>query len=151
LRERREDIPLLVDHFVARFNRLQDKHVQGLADEALACLMHHDWPGNVRELENVIERAFVLCRSGLIETRHLPPELREQLAEAEADAAPGSPAASALRQVEGRMILRALARHGGNRTAAARDLGIHPSTLFRKAKALGLDLPPRDGRHRRGD
>ena len=76
LQQRREDIPLLVDHLVARFNRLQGKDIAGVSEEVLARLMDHDYPGNVRELENVIEQAFVLCRGGLIELRHLPPEFR---------------------------------------------------------------------------
>jgi PAS domain S-box-containing protein len=64
LRERMEDVPLLVDHFIARFNALQGKEVAGVSDEVLSCLMSYHYPGNVRELENIIERSFVLCRSG---------------------------------------------------------------------------------------
>jgi len=70
LRERREDVPLLVDHLVARFNRLKGRDIAGLSDPALARLMDHDFPGNVRELENIIEHAFVLCRGSLIEPAH---------------------------------------------------------------------------------
>ena len=73
LSERREDIPLLIDHFIGRFNRLQDKEISGVSDEVLAILMSHDFPGNARELENVVEHAFVLCSRGLIELQHLPP------------------------------------------------------------------------------
>ena len=76
LRERREDIPLLVDRMVAKFNRLQGKDIAGVSEEVMARLMEHDYPGNVRELENIIEQAFVLCRGGWIELHHLPPELR---------------------------------------------------------------------------
>ena len=76
LRDRREDIPLLIEHFIAKFNRLQGKDVVGVSDEVLARLMEHDYPGNVRELENIIEHAFVLCRGALIELAHLPPQLR---------------------------------------------------------------------------
>ena len=76
LRDRREDIPLLVEHFIAKFNRLQGKDVVSVSDEVLARLMEHDYPGNVRELENIIEHAFVLCRGALIELAHLPPQLR---------------------------------------------------------------------------
>ena len=67
LRERREDIPLLVEHFVEVFNATQDKRVTGVSPEVLALLMAHDYPGNVRELQNVIEHAFVLCDEGQIE------------------------------------------------------------------------------------
>ena len=76
LRERREDIPLLIEHFIAKFNRLQGKDVVGVADEVLARLMEYDFPGNVRELENVVEHAFVLCRAGLLQLSHLPAPLR---------------------------------------------------------------------------
>ncbi|MGA8240570.1 MAG: sigma 54-interacting transcriptional regulator, partial [Desulfobacterales bacterium] len=79
LRQRREDIPLLMDHIVAKFNRLQGKDIAGVSVEAMARLMEHDFPGNVRELENIIEQAFVLCRGGIIELHHLPPELRASL------------------------------------------------------------------------
>ena len=75
LRRRKEDIPLLVEQFIARFNRLQQKSVQGIAAEALSLLMAHDWPGNIRELENAIERAFILCNEGRIGIGHLPEEL----------------------------------------------------------------------------
>ena len=71
LRERMEDLPLLVDHFIARFNVLQNKQVTGVSNDLLACLMSYHHPGNVRELESIIERSFVLCRSGQIELRHL--------------------------------------------------------------------------------
>jgi PAS domain S-box-containing protein len=76
LGERREDIPLLVERFIGQFNRREDKDIAGVSEDAMACLLEHDYPGNVRELENVIEQAFVLCRGGLIEPRHLPPGLR---------------------------------------------------------------------------
>ncbi len=76
LRQRREDIPLLVDRLVTKFNRLQGKDIAGVSNEVLARLMEHEYPGNVRELENIIEQAFVLCRGGMIELHHLPPELR---------------------------------------------------------------------------
>jgi PAS domain S-box-containing protein len=143
LRDRREDIPLLVDHFVARYNRLQGRDVHGVSDAALARLMVHDFPGNVRELENVIERAFVLCRSGLIEPQHLPPELVGGAIRA----ADEDPRAS-LREFQRRILVRALDQHGGNRSAAARALAIHPSTLYRQAHALGVPLPRTDGRSR---
>ena len=76
LRQRREDLPLLVDHLISKFNRLQGRDIAGVSLEVMTCLMEHDFPGNVRELENIIEQAFVLCRGGMIELQHLPPELR---------------------------------------------------------------------------
>ncbi len=144
LRERREDIPLLVDHFVAKFNQLQGKDVHGVSEAAMARLMSHDFPGNVRELENVIERAFALCRCGLIDVAHLPAELGGESAK---PAAAGDSRAS-LRELERRLMLEALDRHEGNRAAAARELSMHPSTFYRKVRALGLRLPSSDGRHR---
>ena len=75
LRDRTEDIPLLVDHFIERFNRLGNKHIVGVTPEAAACLMAHDYPGNVRELENIIEHGFVLCSAAMIDVRHLPTSL----------------------------------------------------------------------------
>ena len=132
LRERREDIPLLLDRIVAKFNRLQGKDIAGVSEEVLVRLMEHDYPGNVRELENIIEQAFVLCRGGWIELRHLPPELRPFAAGG--DAANGS---MSLRSMEQHLIEAALKRHNGNRTQAARELGIDASTLYRKLKAQG--------------
>jgi len=144
LRERREDIPLLVGHMVARFNGLQGKDIAGVSDEVMARLMDHDYPGNVRELENIIEQAFVLCRSGMIELRHLPPELRGREGE-------GGPAVSSasIKSVEAALIADALRRHHGNRKKAAEDLGIDPSTLYRKIKGYNIETPCTDGRHRR--
>jgi len=144
LRQRREDIPLLVNHLVSKFNRLQGKDIAGVSLEAMASLMEYGFPGNVRELENIIEQAFVLCRGGMIELHHLPPELR--------------PAAAFSAETSGRMNLRTmekmliseiLRRHNGNRRRAARELGIDASTLYRKIKALRIDVPDCDGRGRR--
>jgi PAS domain S-box-containing protein len=133
LRERREDLPLLIDHFVARFNRLKGRDIAGLSDAALARLMEYDFPGNVRELENVVEHAFVLCRGALIEPAHLPPQLR-----GEDGLRSGLPAGMTLAAMEKLLIRDALRRQRGNRAAAARELGIDVSTLFRKIKALKL-------------
>ncbi len=144
LRDRREDIPLLIEHFIAKFNRLQGKDVVGVSDEVLAHLMEYDYPGNIRELENIIEHAFVLCRGGLIGLHHLPPGVRGTASE---EGIPGM-AGMTLEAMERFLIGDALRRSGGNRTAAARQLGIDPSTLFRKVKALGIELPATDGRSR---
>jgi PAS domain S-box-containing protein len=142
LRDRRDDIPLLIEHFIGKFNRLQGKDIVGVSDEVLARLMEHDYPGNVRELENIIEHAFVLCRGGMVQLAHLPPALRSN---APGEAAPNI-AGMTLTAMERFLIADALRRHRGNRSAAAKQLGINPSTLFRKAKTLGLELPPQDGR-----
>ncbi len=147
LSERREDIPLLVDHFIGRFNRLQDKEISGVSDEVLAILMSYDFPGNARELENVIEHAFVLCSRGLIELQHLPPELRRGTSTER----PMANGGLNLKSLESLHITDALRRNHGNRKAAAEELGIHPSTLFRKIKELGITAPDRDGRSRNGN
>jgi PAS domain S-box-containing protein len=139
LAERREDIPLLIEHLITRFNRLQDKDIVGVTDEVLAILMDHHYPGNVRELENIIEQAFVLCRGGLIEVAHLPPELRP--AQVDQDAGPMS-----LEAMERTMIEETLRRREGNRKQAAAELGIDTSTLYRKIKSLGITPPSIDGR-----
>jgi transcriptional regulator with PAS, ATPase and Fis domain len=144
LKQRREDTPLLIDHIVAKFNRLQNKDIAGMSLEAMARLMEHDFPGNVRELENIIEQAFVLCRGGIIELHHLPPELRPAAAGPSEAISPLS-----LQAMEALMITEVLRRHQGNRRKAAADLGIDASTLYRKIKSLRIDVPETDGRTRR--
>jgi transcriptional regulator with PAS, ATPase and Fis domain len=144
LRERREDIPALVDQLVARFNRASSRGVTGVSQESMAVLLAHDFPGNIRELENIIEHAFVLCPGGPIELDHLPEEMRRP----SVAAPPSSTLGSAVKSQEAIAIMEALQRNDFNRLAAARELGIHKSTLFRKLKALGLDLPEVDGRYR---
>jgi transcriptional regulator with PAS, ATPase and Fis domain len=139
LSQRREDIPLLVDHLVAKHNRLQGKDIEGVSQEVLAQLMEYDYPGNVRELENIIEQAFVLCRGRLIELHHLPPELRPS----ETSGLGGSNPMS-LQAMEKLLISEALRRHQGSRNKAARQLGINPSTLYRKVKALKIEIPKKN-------
>jgi PAS domain S-box-containing protein len=133
LSQRREDIPLLIDHVVSKFNRLQGKDIEGVSEDVMARLMEYDYPGNVRELENIIEQAFVLCRDRIIELHHLPTELRHIGSSRYAGSGPMS-----LESMEKVLIREALRRHKGNRTKAARQLGINPSTLYRKMKALGI-------------
>ncbi len=144
LSQRREDIPLLISHFIAKFNLLQGKDIVGVSDEVLARLMEHEYPGNVRELENIIEHAFVLCRGSIIELNHLPPELRPARALGRDESRPMS-----LSAMEKFLIFETLQRHKGNRKAAAKDLGLNVSTLYRKIKRLGIELPKVDGRGRR--
>ena len=129
LSARREDIPLLAEHFIGRLGRLQGKDISGLDEEALAILMRHAWPGNVRELENVLEHAFVLCRGGLIEPRHLPGYVF---------GGAGLGGQQTLEEVEVRFIRECLERNGWRRLATARELGIDKTTLWRKMKRFGL-------------
>ena len=128
---------------MARFNRLQGKDIAGVTDEVLARLMDHNYPGNVRELENIVEQAFVLCRGGLIQLHHLPPELRPTATNGSTESGPMS-----LLTMEKHLINEALRRHKGNRKRASHDLGIDTSTLYRKIKALQIDMPETDGRRR---
>ena len=111
----------------------------------MAILMEHDYPGNVRELENIIEHAFVLCRAGPIEVRHLPSSLRVR----DDIESPQRKRGVTLKALEAMHIADAIRRHSGNRTAAAKELGIDPSTLYRKVKSLGIRLPDTDGRGRK--
>ncbi|MBI5550037.1 MAG: sigma 54-interacting transcriptional regulator [Desulfobacterales bacterium] len=144
LKDRREDIPLLIDHLVGKFNRLQGKDIAGVSGDVAARLMTYDFPGNVRELENIIEQAFVLCRGGIIELRHLPPELR-------ALGATGlTPSGSMnLNAMEKHFIAESLRICQGNRKKAAKELGIDVATLYRKIKAHAIEVPEADGRGRR--
>ena len=145
LRRRKEDIPLLVDQFIEHFNQLQRKAIKGITAEALSLLMVHRWPGNVRELENAIERSFIMCQEGRIGLEHLPDELTAH--GASKSAVSGIKAAHDL--LDAQSIRTALAQNRDNRSAAARSLGIHKTTLFRRMKKLGITLPERDGRSRR--
>ena len=133
--ERKQDIPLLVDHFIQRFNRLTGKEISGVSDEAMAAFMIHQWPGNVRELENAIEHAFVLCQNDIIALRHLPSQLiPENHSVLLADGL-------TLKEVEKRAIEEALERNQWKRVKTARQLGIDKNTLRRKIKRLGIVEP----------
>ncbi|MCK5244457.1 MAG: sigma 54-interacting transcriptional regulator [Desulfobacterales bacterium] len=143
LRDRKEDIPLLVDKFIVRMNSLRGRAVTGMDREALGLIMSHDFPGNIRELENVIEHAFVLCSDGIIEQQHLPHSV---IARAASPSTDHPTLQDGLKSAEARAIMDALKRNSYNRLAAARDLGMHKSTLFRKIKKLGIILPQLDGR-----
>jgi PAS domain S-box-containing protein len=137
LRDRLEDVPLLVEHFIDRFNTLQGKEIVGVSEDALTCLMSYEYPGNVRELENLVERAFILCRTGHIERHHLPTPVCGMGASADGQDA----GLNSFQQLEASFLINALRQHGWNRTETARSLGIHKTTLFRKIKALGLHVP----------
>lgn len=135
LAERKEDIPLLAEHFIARLNKLRNKNILGLSHESLAIFMRHDWPGNIRELENVIEYAFILCRGGLIQPACLPDHLKVH-----AFKLPDFDGLS-LQDAEKRAIWEALERNQWRRMATARELGIDKNTLRRKIKRHSL-IPP---------
>jgi PAS domain S-box-containing protein len=137
LRERKEDIPLLAEHFIMQFNLMQNKQIMGMTDDALACLMSHDFPGNIRELKNIIEHTFILCKKNMIERQHLPEPLRRI-------SGPDTsryPDLLTFKDMEAIFLTNALRRNQWNRIKTARELGIHKSTLFRKIKSLGIVLP----------
>ncbi len=132
LAQRKEDIPLLAEHFIERLNKLRNKNVAGLSQEALAVFMRHDWPGNIRELENVIEYAFILCRDGLIQPKCLPEYLKTNSCRLV------DLGALTLVEAERHAIINALDRNDWRRMAASRELGIDKNTLRRKMKRLNI-------------
>jgi DNA-binding NtrC family response regulator len=146
LRERPEDIPLLVHAFLEQAGREHGKAIKGVAAEALKTLTESPWPGNVRELKAVIERMVIFCDEQELQTRHLPPDFRTLPGPRPAVAPVPGPAAAApdggarvppLEEMQKRAIFRALEETGGNKTRAARVLGIGIRTLHRKLKQYG--------------
>ena len=133
LSERREDIPLLLDHFIDHFNRLQGKNITKISEPALAALMTAPLPGNIRELENAIEYAFVICQDDSIELHHLPPQYTE-IKRSSSDVSKVVLFDSA----ESDVIRSVLKRNNNNRTKTAKELGISRQTLWRKMNRLGL-------------
>jgi len=136
LRERREDIPPLLDHFVRRFSTEYGKKIQGFSKEALDLLLKYDYPGNVRELQNIVEQAVVLARGEFITTAELPPSLRSQLQPVpEQD---GGTFAEKVAAFEKRLILEALEKANGVQTRAAELLGMTERNLRYKMQKYGL-------------
>jgi PAS domain S-box-containing protein len=135
LAERKEDIPLLVDHFIERLNHEKGKHIIGIDQEAISALMLHDWPGNVRELENAVEHALVLCREDMIRLRDLPAHLIP------AGDTVILPEGLTLKEIEKSAILQALQRNDWKRVKTARELGIDKNSLRRKILRFGIKGP----------
>ena len=131
LRKRKEDIPLLVDHFIRRFNNLKKKLIADVSPDVLAVLVGYDYPGNIRELENIIEHAFVLCRGTVIDTENLPENVRPDEGRALARV-------TSMDDLEVAFITEALSRNNFNRKKTAQELGMHKTTLWRKMKKLGI-------------
>jgi len=137
LRERRDDIPLLIDHFREKFNLLMGKQIRSLSDEAMERLMNYSFPGNIRELENIIEHGFVICRGEQIEVQHIPRSVYYHKAKSPAlDLA----TPNTLDEAERLLIKKTLEKNYGHRGRTARELGIHKTTLWRKLKKYGLEL-----------
>jgi len=131
LRERPEDIPLLVNHYLKRFQKKSRKKIRRVSLEAIAVLRKCPFPGNVRELENAIEHAFVMCHGDEILVEHLPQHVIAL------SASNGTPKRAAITEKEG--ILKALERNHGNKSRTAVELGMHRSTLWRKIRTLGIE------------
>lgn len=139
LRERKDDIPLLVEHFIRRYEARGARKVSGISREALHLMQRYDWPGNVRELEHAVERACTLGKTDRIEVEDLPPSLLEAV-RAKSDPAPGFVEQS-IEEMEISAIRRLLAEYEGDTARVARTLKIDRSTLYRKIKRYGLALP----------
>jgi PAS domain S-box-containing protein len=135
LSQRREDIPLLVDHFINQFNLKKGKKITRVSDKTMHLLMQYEFPGNVRELENLIEHAFVLCHRSQIELEHLPREFVKKFKEEEKRP---SKSTDRLKDAESTVIVDVLKKHGGNRSKTAEELGIDKSTLWRKIKKYNI-------------
>jgi two-component system NtrC family response regulator len=139
LRERREDIPPLLDHFLRKFGQKNKREVTGLTAAARDALLRYDYPGNVRELENLVERAVLLCRDRVIDLEDLPVALRPG-ERGTAGAAPQT-LPDVVASIERQAIRAALERHGGVQTQAAQELGISERVLRYKLKKYGLQIP----------
>ncbi|MBW2072199.1 MAG: sigma-54-dependent Fis family transcriptional regulator [Deltaproteobacteria bacterium] len=138
LRDRRDDIPLLADFFLKQYAEKNRRHIKGFSPRALDILMRHNWPGNVRELENVVERAVIMARGDTVTPTELPDNLRVLDKEYQ-EAAVNLRTGKSLKEMEKQMILRTLEETGGNRTHAARILGISRRTLQLKLKEYGIN------------
>jgi DNA-binding NtrC family response regulator len=151
LRDRREDIALLVEHFVRRSNNLLHKNVSGVSSAALDVLRAYAWPGNVRELQNVVERAVALVDGAVIEARDLPLDLMLPDVRHLADDPASLPLREARERFDRQVILRVLERVGWNQTQAARLLGLHRNSLKAKLQAWGIDPALMANPQSRGD
>jgi len=140
LRQRKEDIPLLIDHFIHRFNKIKNKSITGISAEAMKILMSLDYPGNVRELENIIEHVFALSTDSIIKPVHLPKDI------VEAESRPEKFKPNNYNKLEKQYILDALEKNNWHRNRTAKALGINKSTLYRKILKLNISPPNIDGR-----
>ena len=134
LRDRKEDLPLLVRTFIEEFNRQDNRHVRGLTPEAERALEQYRWPGNVREVRNVVQRAVVLGGTGLMDVEHLP----ENVIRTVAPSAPAATGVTPIREMEREMIMRALEETGQDKRRAAALLGISLKTLYNKLAKYGI-------------
>ncbi len=131
LKERMEDLPLLIRHFISMYNVIKEKNIEGTSDEVMKILMNHQFPGNIRELENIIEHSFILCKESYIQTAHLPEYLRSFNSELTR--------ITRLDDLERVHIEKILSWTDWNKTESAKLLGIDKSTLWRKIKRHGIE------------
>jgi DNA-binding NtrC family response regulator len=137
LSQRREDIPLLIDAFIQKFNAKMGKQIAGISEQALRLLLNHDYPGNVRELENIIEHAFVLCKGDRIDLDCLPKEIAMDKEKVNSVTPPMDE--TPIKRAEAEVIEKTLRKYEGDRIKTARELGIDRTTLWRKRKKYGLN------------
>jgi len=145
LRERKEDIPLLIDSFIGKFNRENKRDVKGFDTEAMEALCAFDWPGNIRELENLVERMVIVKGSGTVTLRDLPEKYRGKCARPRLEPVPlpidGICLSSAVEEFENRLILQALEKTGGNKKEAATLLNLKRTTFIEKLKKKKMFMP----------
>jgi transcriptional regulator with PAS, ATPase and Fis domain len=139
LRQRREDIPLLLEHFIRKLSEKTGKPIRAVSNRAMKILLEHDYPGNVRELENILEHAFILCKGTEIRVCHLP----EGLFPPEDKGTPKSnpPRPARLSELEKEILVDALEGNSWDREQTARYLGMHRATLWRKMRRHGIEKP----------
>lgn len=140
LRERKEDIPLLIDHFIKKYSAQQGKDIVGISSGALTLLMRYDYPGNIRELENIIEYSFILCEGGYIQPQHLPEPFATGF-EAPSPVSTGEAGPQTLEDIEKQAILLSLERNRWKKMATCRELAISKDTLRRKIERYGISNP----------
>ena len=135
LKERKKDIPILVEHFLKTENHKHNRNVEGISRDALELLEHYPWPGNIRELQNIIERSVILCKGKLITAKDLPGQFTGSLNNNEIVL----PLGTSLKEAEKRILEETLKFSKGNKTSAAKILGIAPRTIYRKITEKGVE------------
>ncbi|MCK4352277.1 sigma 54-interacting transcriptional regulator [candidate division WOR-3 bacterium] len=144
LREKRDDIPILVKHFIQKFRKKTGKNIENVSPQVMDILIDYNWPGNVRELENAVEHAFVHCRSKIIQTQHLPDEIKpDELVGA--GLVPARPSGElTLDELEKKLILEALKKNNWNKLKTAKALKFSRTTLWRKIKKHKITIYPKN-------
>ena len=138
LRERMDDFPLIVNHFIDKFNKEFNKSIKQFSSAAYDILLDYSWPGNIRELENVIEHCFVLCNEDIIQVECLPKRLRDK--KNNNDFPFKAHSKNGFEEAESKLILSVLEKNNNNKIKSAKELKIHPSTLWRKMKKFGIEI-----------